>query len=311
MVRKSTHRKDPIGKRSEALNRIRNRESLRRNIVESQKSGLAMNTENLLQYNPKLADVSHPTRVAYAKFMTTKIKKEIKFEDECGFVNEQERTRGAIAFNKFKVNAGILKKNGKVVTVEVTKESSSPNPPSAATSPSASPIPPPSTPVELEKNFRSRTPIQEESFEDMISPPPTPSNLIDDPMTTSRKSSRTDTPVPSEGSMSLESAKNINVESKSYEPSIKEECVTPIPDSPSVKLIPEPSKSPQPSKSPEPTNSLTPKKETVVPTQRKSSGANLTVPGTPQPPPSPSFSTTSTGERGKSKITGKTISGWL
>lgn len=306
MVRKSTHRKDPIGKRSEALSRIHHRESLRKNIVESQKSGLAMNTENLLQYNPKLADVSHPTRVAYAKFMTTKIKKEIKFQDECGFVNEQEKARGANAFKKFKTNAGILKHSEEqVVKAEISKESSSapPSSPAPSPSPNASPIPPsPSpTPTEDNKNFRSRTPIQEDPREDAISPPPTPSNLLDEPISFSGKSSRADTPVPSEKSMSIESAKNINVESKSPEP--KPESLSPIAKSP------EPPKTP--SKSPEPPKILTPKKETDVPTQPKSSGANLTVPGTSQPPPSPSYSTSSTGERGKSKITGKTISGWL
>jgi transient receptor potential cation channel subfamily C len=316
MVRKSTHRKDPIGKRSEALSRIRNRESLRRNIVESQKSGLAMNTDLMLQYNPKLADVSHPTRVAYAKFMTSKIKKEIKFQDECGFVNEQEKTRGAMAFNKFKTNAGILKHAAepKVVKAEVNKESSSAPPasPVPTPSPGQSPIPPsPSpTPNEADKDFRARTPIQEDPLEDAISPPPTPSDLLDEPMSSSRKSSRVDTPVPFERSMSIESAKNIKADSKSPEPNIEikiqepvaKESATPISKSPEPKLA-TPTLSPEPPK--------TPKKESDVPTQRKSSNANLTVPGTSQPPPSPSFSTGSTGERGKSKITGKTISGWL
>lgn len=246
-----------------------------------------MNTEKLLQYNPKLADVSHPTRVAYAKFMTTKIKKEIKFQDECGFVNEQERNRGAEAFKKFKTNAGILKLREEVVKVEVNKESSiSPVPTSF---PSSTPTTPSPTPTDDDKDFRSRTPIPEESSEEMISPPPTPSNLLEDTPST-RKSSRADTPSPSQRSMSIESAKNISLESK-----ISEVSSTPI------------SKTPEPS-----ATSEAPAKENDVPKQRKSSSANLTVPGTSlQPPPSPSYSTTSTGEKGKSKITGKTISGWL
>lgn len=281
MVRKSTHRRDPIGKRSEALSRQRNRESLRRNIVESQKNGLGMDTDHLIQYNPKLADVSHPTRVAYAKFMTTKIKKEIKFKDECGFENEQERTRGATAFSKFKSNAGILKK------AEIVKAEISEAPPSSPV-PEVSPAPSP-TPVAEEKDFRSRTPIEEDPLEDIAS---------------SRRSSRADTPIPTEKSMSVESAKSVESdESKTKSP----------------KKSPEPAKSPEPltvPKSPEPpaTPSKNPahsQKDDVkdVPAQRKSSSANLTVPGTSQPPLSPSYS--STGEKGKSKITGKTISGWL
>lgn len=93
---------------------------------------MAMNTESLLEFNPKLADVSHHTRVAYAKFMTTKIKKEISFEDDRVTIeNEKSRERGLKAFNKFKSNAGILKK------LDIAGSSNSSDP----AAPPASPVP--------------------------------------------------------------------------------------------------------------------------------------------------------------------------
>ena len=130
-------------------------------------SGLAMNTETLLEFNPKLADVSHTTRVAYAKFMTTKIKKEFRFEDDQVTIeNEKTRERGMKAFNKFKTNAGILKR------FEALKSDSS----GSGTS---------SDEVKFE-DFRSRTPIEEDPNEDNQTPeiPSTPENIIDEPIVT-------------------------------------------------------------------------------------------------------------------------------
>lgn len=315
MVRKSTVRRDPIGSRSEALNRIKTRESFRKQIVDNEIHGLSMNTENLLQYNPKLADVSHTTRVAYAKFMTTKIKKEIKFEDdEIKFVNEKERARGAMAFNKFKSNAGILKKtiqpekSENVVTIETV-------PPST---PSPSPVP-----DEEEKDFRVRTPIQEDPNEDVKSPTPTQSvDLLD---SVSRKSSRDDSPMPKQRTESIGSAKILSTEPSSSKENISEESAlskspqppkSPIPKSPEPIL---PSKVPEidETEEEEEKSSFEPPKsprksldEKEVPTPRKNSSDLLSVPGASQPPSSPSLSISS-GDKGKSKITGKTLTGWL
>lgn len=312
MVRKSTVRRDPIGTRSEALHRLKTRESFRRQIVENQKEGLSMNTENLLQYNPKLADVSHTTRVAYAKFMTTKIKKEIKFEDEpVTFINEKERERGELAFNKFKANAGILKKRlvAPPTNTEVTIEKTAPSP---------SPTP------EIEADFRARTPIQEDPNEDIKSPPPTPSGVLLEPATSSRKSSRDESsPIPKQKSEdSIESGKSlspkrspINLPPKSPDP-IK----TPVPNLPSHSPSPQPStiaKSPEPIVTPK-TNldeeaPKSPNKSISenVSTPQKTSSVHLSVPGSSQqqPPPSPSISMTS--DKGKSIISGKTLTGWL
>lgn len=91
MVRKNTTVRDPIGNSSEAIMR-RSRLSLRKQIVESDQV-LNMNTDNLVEFNPKLSEVAPVTRVAYVKFMKTKLKKDMgkdQEKDETSFENERQ-----------------------------------------------------------------------------------------------------------------------------------------------------------------------------------------------------------------------------
>lgn len=256
-----------------------------------------MNTETLLQYNPKLADVSHTTRVAYAKFMTTKIKKEIKF------VDEKERERGTLALNKFKANAGILKKTITINPENITIEEQV-TPPSPT--PAPSPIPP-----EENKDFRARTPIEEDPLEDLKSPTPTPSSDLIEQY--SRKSSREDSPMPKQRSESIESAKNRRVSTP--EPKIEsDEDKEETPKS-SKPLDNSATKAPEivEIKEEQPLDTLKVNDDEikeVSKTPQKSSSNNLSVPGASQTPSSPSMSI-STGDKGKSKVSGKTLTGWL
>ncbi|XP_053658439.1 transient receptor potential protein [Anopheles marshallii] len=75
LVRRSTVARDPIGNSTEAIMR-RSRQSLRKQILEHSEKGLEMDTDHLVEYNPKLSEVTPVTRVAYVKFMTTKMKKD-------------------------------------------------------------------------------------------------------------------------------------------------------------------------------------------------------------------------------------------
>uniref|UniRef100_A0A182KCS2 Transient receptor ion channel domain-containing protein n=1 Tax=Anopheles christyi TaxID=43041 RepID=A0A182KCS2_9DIPT len=75
LVRRSTVARDPIGNSTEAIMR-RSRQSLRKQIIDSSDKGLEMDTDHLVEYNPKLSEVTPVTRVAYVKFMTTKMKKD-------------------------------------------------------------------------------------------------------------------------------------------------------------------------------------------------------------------------------------------
>ncbi|XP_050082055.1 transient receptor potential protein isoform X2 [Anopheles aquasalis] len=76
LVRRSTVARDPIGNSSEAIMR-RSRQSLRKQILDNSEKGLDMDTDHLVAYNPKLSEVTPVTRVAYVKFMTTKLKKDM------------------------------------------------------------------------------------------------------------------------------------------------------------------------------------------------------------------------------------------
>uniref|UniRef100_A0A182HMZ4 ANK_REP_REGION domain-containing protein n=1 Tax=Anopheles arabiensis TaxID=7173 RepID=A0A182HMZ4_ANOAR len=75
LVRRSTVARDPIGNSTEAIMR-RSRQSLRKQILDNSNKGLEMDTDHLVEYNPKLSEVTPVTRVAYVKFMTTKMKKD-------------------------------------------------------------------------------------------------------------------------------------------------------------------------------------------------------------------------------------------
>lgn len=289
MVRKSTVHRNPIGSTSEALQRQRSRQSLRRHIMDSQTDGMTMNTETLLEFNPKLADVSHTTRVAYAKFMTTKLKKEITFEDEkISIENEKERARGVKALNKFKINAGILKKNSddaKTNNAEpkMEQEAASSEPPAVA---------------ETSKDFRARTPIEEDPYEDVQTPdrPSTPENILDEPVP---KISSSPLPVaspsPSPGSSDAR---------KPDSPIVKSRSLSIISEQ-SVKSSSEPStiKAPELAKTDEEDD-----EGEDEPEKPATASITLNVPKIENRPVSPTFNT---GDKGKSKITGKTLTGWI
>ena len=65
-------RRDPIGRRDHSIRRKQNslRKSLlqRGNSIEEIDDILALNSDELVVYNPKLADLTPTTRMAYARF---------------------------------------------------------------------------------------------------------------------------------------------------------------------------------------------------------------------------------------------------
>lgn len=273
MVRKSTIHRNPIGSTSEALQRQRSRQSLRRQIMDASNDGLTMNTETLLEFNPKLADVSHTTRIAYAKFMTTKLKKEIKFEnDKIEIENEIVRARETKAFNKFKTNAGILKRT--VEKAFVTEPTD--NPDEIQVEPLASN-------EGTSKDFRARTPIEEDPNEDIQTPDRslTPENIIDE--TALKTSSPISTLPPSSGPAQKDA---------SEKPTTIE-----ISDLSSTEMLGKEMEEDEDTNKPETT-------------QQDLKSSKLSVPSSSSRPNSPSFSI-GTGDKGKSKITGKTLTGWI
>ncbi|XP_076686559.1 transient receptor potential isoform X2 [Andrena cerasifolii] len=74
MVRKNTIAKDPIGSTTEASMK-QTRRSIRRRLMQEANSDLAsLDPNRLVDYNPQLSEVSATTRVAYAKFMLSRVK---------------------------------------------------------------------------------------------------------------------------------------------------------------------------------------------------------------------------------------------
>jgi transient receptor potential cation channel subfamily C member 4 len=74
-VRRRNSKKDPIGSTSELVVR-RSRQSIRKHIIDNMAN---VDTNRLVEYNPRLQDVSPAARIAYAKFKLQKIRKE--YED--------------------------------------------------------------------------------------------------------------------------------------------------------------------------------------------------------------------------------------
>lgn len=295
IVRKGTVHRNPIGSAVEAQERQRNRQSLRRRIMETTADGMTMNTEQLLEFNPKLADVSVTTRIAYAKFMTTKLKKEIKFEDEkIEIENEKMRVRGTRAFNKFKANAGILKKSN---------ETSSNEAKSNKVSIQAEPTP--STSQEgkgTSKDFRSRTPIEEDPNEGIQTPDRclTPENILDEPVPETEVPNSTPSPE-----TSVATSPPVAENRKADSPMVKMKSASSSdasdksPDPPTINT-------PDPVKEAEDEES----EEDEEPPKKEFPGApTLNVPSPSFRPSSPS--SIGTGDKGKSKITGKTLTGWI
>uniref|UniRef100_A0A1A9VFI0 Transient receptor ion channel domain-containing protein n=1 Tax=Glossina austeni TaxID=7395 RepID=A0A1A9VFI0_GLOAU len=72
IARRNTMSADPIGSKRSSMQRHSQR-SLRRKIIDEANEGLRMNQNQLIEYNPNLGEVTRATRVAYVKFMKKKM----------------------------------------------------------------------------------------------------------------------------------------------------------------------------------------------------------------------------------------------
>lgn len=167
IVRKNTVVRDPIGSTQASIYR-KHRRSLRRHIIDASHKGLEINTDKLLEYNPKLSEVSQTTRVAYVKFMTKKMKKddhldEIFLENEQRQQNQETDEQPSGAFDAVVKKASIIRRaSEESMKAEAVLEKSEPVLPPSPTTLETIPDP---------KDFRARTPIPEDPNEEsLISP---------------------------------------------------------------------------------------------------------------------------------------------
>ncbi|XP_062537580.1 transient receptor potential protein [Armigeres subalbatus] len=310
LVRKNTTVRDPIGNSSEMIMR-RSRMSLRKQIIEGSRQGLEMNTDNLVEFNPKLSEVTPVTRVAYVKFMQKKLKKDMGKDeeaDEIGFENER---RDSAKRSSIKKLVEMKDKINSIDTEEKQQEKKSPvketeiplkesvSTPTVITAPvSEETI---STAFKDDKEdiridmskVRVRSPILEDP-EDVMSEYscPTPSRADSVPK-------RPETPIPSisppldkktdsgkPSSADVSKAGSIKKDQEGATPSAKGSLRN---------------------------NTLSPsssaKSDTSRSRSRSPTPARLEPSKPTSPPPSASVPTFS--DKGKSKISGKTLGGWM
>ncbi|XP_063366128.1 transient receptor potential protein [Cydia amplana] len=307
LVRTNTGKRDPIGTTEEAMTR-RSRQSLRLHILDNVQAR-TMDPEKLLEFNPKLSDVTPTTRVAYAKFMRNKIKADFTARNEGresetdgdGLADEVFESpkkdpvrRSARSFRSSPIpelsDDEVLKDNEMKVAADIeteTKESeggseqprslkSSPQEPPEACTPDFDPA----------SNKPLPSPAQPDAKKDhviQIDEPESPSKSLFITKEENKALEKPITPTPSERSQEqiLSAA---TLESQHQDGTSR---VTPTPE---------------------------PQVSSVSETAKEKSRSSLTSPRSskvsPSLTPSPSPSMLKT-DKGKSKITGKVVSGWL
>ncbi|KAL9695258.1 hypothetical protein quinque_014543 [Culex quinquefasciatus] len=349
LVRRNTTVRDPIGNSTEAIMR-RSRQSLRKQIIDNSNQGLEMDTNNLVAFNPKLSEVTPVTRVAYVKFMTTKLKKDMKdieggdlegddeggAENAAGIANERRGSTKRSSLKKLvdlkdKINsieaATADNKSPASQTTSPQKEDDIPLRESPPTSSSPVTIEPPpglaNTTFKDEDHridmtkVRVRSPVIEDPNEDgvasedgdghCLSPkrvdsiPERPNSPI--PTSSPPLDKRTDAGKP----CAADVLKAGSIKSRTTSPPLTVEAGSssrsPTPTRFEEKMVKP--RTPTPPKS---QDTLSPTGSTKCPPSPTPSN-RLEPPKSPARSASPSPSICS--DKGKSKVTGKTISGWM
>ncbi|XP_053616411.1 transient receptor potential protein isoform X2 [Plodia interpunctella] len=333
LVRTNTVRRDPIGT-TEAQKR--SRQSLRAHILENV-SARTIDPQKLLEFNPKLSDVTPTTRVAYAKFMRSKIKSDFAARDTRGggsvgdlsledevfeTPKRQDKNRSSRSFrsrtpipensddetvneHELQVEVDIEDKGSEGGGSEQTRPlKSSSQEPSEPSTPAFDPI----------SDRRFTPPAQFDSKDHIIQidEPETPTKTLC--MTKEEDSilQKPITPTPSVHSDQILSATALEEQYKSMATTIPETKLSLTPD-PEKPVSPQPSiydSRPPPTLDPRtPSRHYTPisgSSSNLGP--RPTSRSSLSSPRSGRVSPSPSPTPT---DKGKSKVTGKIVSGWL
>ncbi|XP_050551804.1 transient receptor potential protein isoform X2 [Spodoptera frugiperda] len=307
LVRTNTVRKDPIGTTAEAQTRTRSRQSLRLHILDNI-SSRTIDPQKLLEFNPQLAAVSPCTRVAYAKFMRSKIKSDFterekksrrssdfSLEDEVFDAPKKKEGCKRCSTRSFRSRTPIPETsddeglNETEIQVEADVEDKASEGGSEQTRPlkSSSQEPSePSTPAfDPVDGSRLPPPTEFQSTDHIITiEPDTPTKTLYITQEEDSNLQKPITPTPSVHSQSEQILSASSLESQ-YKKMTS--------DPPSVTITPDPS---EPERSPR--RSSTPRSARVSPSP------------SPSPSTSPAPSPYGRG-RGKSKATGKVVSGWL
>ncbi|CAH0718988.1 unnamed protein product, partial [Brenthis ino] len=302
-IRRSTIRKDPIGSTAEAETK-KSRQSLRAHILDNVQAR-TIDPQKLLQYNPNLSAVTPTARVAYAKFMRSKIKSDFTDKENDKLEEAAELKESTVkdvrqAF-KPKTPISVKTEDENVKANEIKVEADIENKGSAASSeqptlkPTSSGPSPPSTPASTTKSDKETTPPKTPDTKEHVIQiePESPSSSLYITKEEDKNLQKPISPTPSGPSEQILSAATLEADQKEEK-------------SKSVKIdVEEPKKEeeskPKDSKPKEPKE--TKPKEPKPP--KDSAGPSRPPPSTA--PPKPALPT----DKGKSKVTGKIVSGWL
>ncbi|XP_060806231.1 transient receptor potential protein [Amyelois transitella] len=328
LVRTNTIRRDPIGTTDAQK---RSRQSLRAHILENV-SARTIDPQKLLEFNPKLSGVTPTTRVAYAKFMRSKIKSDftareirggssigdLSLEDEVFETPKRELRRSRRSFrsrtpipensddetlndHELQVEAEIEDRGSEGGCSEQTRPlKSSSQEPSEPSTPAFDPI--------SDRRFTPPSQFGSKDHIIQIDEPESPTKTLC--MTKEEDSTlqKPITPSPSIRSEQILSASGLEEQYKNM--------TIPLPET-KLSLTPEPEISTSESRSASAlgtrplAQSVSPALESRATLEpRPASRSSISSPRSARVSPSPS-PTPSTTERGKSKVTGKMVSGWL
>lgn len=291
LVRRSTLVRNPIGSTSEAKDR-RSRQSLRRYILESQPQQL--DPDRLVEYNPRLSEVTPAARVAYARFKKAKIQKEYEQRERVSSTSESidstqvgTSTAASTGADEVFESDGIARPRprGSLHNLIAKK--------AAAAADAKSATGEQGNAAATNRSFRARTPIQEDPREGLTTPaptstpvpsplPPPPSSSAPSPARPATPASRSQTPSPRPATPATATPNSIKK--------------SPPPRSPTPNSIPPTSRPSTPSPQPQASPQGTPKPPSPPPQER---------------PPSPKRTGGIAKAAGKSKVSGQTLTGWL
>ncbi|KAL4713494.1 hypothetical protein ACJJTC_010479 [Scirpophaga incertulas] len=339
LVHTNTLRRDPIGKSSEADIR-RSRQSLRAHILDNVQAR-TIDPQKLLEYNPKLSEVTPTTRVAYAKFMRSKIKsdfterenqnsesEEFTLEDEV-FETPKRLDSKRRSRKSFRSRTPIPEASDDEglkdheITVEADVEDKGSDGGSEQTRPlkSSSQEPSePSTPAFDPISNRRLPPTEQFKSKDhiiQIEEPDLPTASLCMTKEEETRLQKPITPTPSVHSEQILSASSLEIQYKQMKSPPPVIMTPPPPESPAppIPLPPElasrqglrlGTSSPKPESSTSKTTVRTDLSPSKTDKPRSSLGSQRV---SPSPSPTPSISVAT--DKGKSKVTGKIVSGWL
>ncbi|XP_073954565.1 transient receptor potential isoform X2 [Choristoneura fumiferana] len=315
LVRTNTGKRDPIGTTAEALTK-RSRQSLRMHILDNV-NARTIDPQKLLEYNPKLSGVTPTTRVAYAKFMRSKIKSDFTarndgresegdLEDEV-FESPKKGATERQSARSFRTRTPIpemsddegLKENEMKVEADIETDTKGSEGGSEQTRPLKSSSQEPSEPrtpdFDPVTDKRLPPPAQFDTTKDyviQIDEPESPSKTL---FITRDEDNNLQKPITAK-TEHPESSKEQILSASALESHYKE-TVSPV----SRSLTPA-------SDAKVSTVSETPKRDS-----REKSKSSLASPRSARVSPSPHASPTPSipTDKGKSKVTGKVVSGWL